>query len=90
MSKSVIIHMGLGITEDIDLELEELSRLRRLGNFTAAQRFLKENLPGRLDGLYFFVLNARLLLEMGAFRSIDTLRPDRVFGDMEDATVQKN
>ncbi|RYP20887.1 hypothetical protein DL765_002537 [Monosporascus sp. GIB2] len=90
MSKSVTIHMGLGITEDIDLELEELSRLRRLGNFTAAQRFLKENLPGRLDDPYFFVLNAQLLLEMGDFRSFDTLRPTRVFGDMKDAVVQKN
>ncbi|KAI0183468.1 hypothetical protein EV127DRAFT_414081, partial [Xylaria flabelliformis] len=90
MSKSIIIDMKLGITEDVDKELEEISRLRRLGDFRAAQRFLKQKLPGRSDDPYFFVLYAQLLFEMGDFRSFDTLRPTRVFGVVKDEAVQKN
>ncbi|KAI0106082.1 hypothetical protein F4814DRAFT_430415 [Daldinia grandis] len=90
MSKNITIDMGLKITKDIDLELEELSRLRRLGDFTAAQRFFKENFPDRVDDPYFFVLNAQMLLEMGDFRSFDRLRPTQVFGDMENEEVQKS
>ncbi|GAP83909.1 hypothetical protein SAMD00023353_0503280 [Rosellinia necatrix] len=90
ISKSVIIDMKLGITEDVDQELEEISRLRRLGNFKAAQRFLKQQLPGRSDDPYFFVLYAQLLFEMGDFRSFDMLRPTRVFGAAQDEAMQKN
>lgn len=90
MSKNITIDMDLGITKDVDLELEEFSRLRRLGEFTSAQRFLEENFSDRADDPYFFVLHAQLLLEMGDFRSFDKLRPTRVFGDMKDELVQKN
>ncbi|KAI1643340.1 uncharacterized protein F4817DRAFT_255737 [Daldinia loculata] len=90
MSKNITVDMGLGITKDIDLELEELSRLRRIGDFATARKFFKENFPDRVDDPYFFVLNAQMLLEMGDFRSFDTLRPTQVFGDMENEGVQKN
>ncbi|KAI0197826.1 hypothetical protein F4808DRAFT_463363 [Astrocystis sublimbata] len=90
MSKSVAINMKLGITEDIDQELEELSRLRRHGDLRDTRKFLKQKLSGRSDDPYFVVLYAQLLSEMGDFRSLDTLMPTGLFEDVKDETMQKN
>ncbi|KUJ08123.1 uncharacterized protein LY89DRAFT_765587 [Mollisia scopiformis] len=72
-NNDVTVHLELGITEDLELHLEEFCRLGRLGKYHAAMQFFHENLRDQMDNPYVFLQYASTLLDMGDYRSIRLL-----------------
>lgn len=73
------IHAELEVLEDLDEELEEFSRLARMGNFREAKSFFDEKLRIFMDKPYVFVQYAEMLLRQGDYKSIQLLDDSRVF-----------
>jgi hypothetical protein len=77
--RDVTVHLELPISDDFGDELEEFSRLKRLGNFRVAISYFEENLTDYQAHPYIFVQYAEMLLEMGDYKSFDLLKPGLVF-----------
>ncbi|KAH6885311.1 hypothetical protein B0T10DRAFT_576960 [Thelonectria olida] len=77
--RDVTVHLELPISDDFGDELEEFSRLKRLGNFRAAIGYFEENLEDYQTHPYIFVQYAETLLEMGDYKSFGLLKPNLVF-----------
>lgn len=78
--QDMTVHLNLPTTDDIGLELEEFSILRRLGNFKAAKAYFKERLGTHRRKPYVFVQYAQMLLDAGDYKALGRLRPEAVFG----------
>lgn len=77
------VHLELPITDDLDTKLEVFSRLHRLGNFSAAQEYFKDELGLYLSNPYVFVHFAQMLLDKGDYLAFDRLDPQPVFGNIK-------
>ncbi|KAI0478117.1 hypothetical protein F4859DRAFT_47977 [Xylaria cf. heliscus] len=73
-SKDLTIHLELNVVEDIELDLDEFSRLAKLGNFNAANSFFFDNLQEQMDNAYVSVQYAQMLLDMGDYAAVEALR----------------
>lgn len=80
-SKDLTVHLSLPIVSDFDTELEVFSQLLRLGDFTRAEGYFKENLENHLNHPYVFVRYAEMLLAKGDYLGFEKLDGDVVFGD---------
>lgn len=80
-ARNVTAHVELEVTDDIDDELEEFSRLTRIGSFREAKVFFDEHLRTVMDKPYVFVQYAEMLLRQGDYKSIRQLDDSRVFPD---------
>ncbi|KAH8891714.1 hypothetical protein GQ53DRAFT_765218 [Thozetella sp. PMI_491] len=84
------IHLELPITDDLDQELEDFARLRRLGHFKAAKEIFKNSLEEHLGKPYVFIQYAEMLFEMGDYKSLRSLNPEALFGpDINRPTFSK-
>lgn len=72
--KDTTIHLEHDVIEDLEPELDEFSRLSRLGNFHAANQFFQANLEEYVDNPYIFVQYANMLLEMGDYKNLKALK----------------
>lgn len=79
--RDITVHVKLPVIDDIELELEEFSILRRLGNFKAAKAYFKEKLINYRHIPYVSVQYAQMLLDAGDFKALSRLQPQAVFGD---------
>lgn len=80
-TRDITVHVKLPVIDDIELELEEFSIFRRLGNFKAAKSYFKEKLVNYRHVPYVFVQYAQMLLDAGDFKALSRLQPEAVFGD---------
>lgn len=75
------VHLELPITDDHDTELEVFSRLRRLGDFSAAQDYFKSKLEPYLSNPYVLVHFGQMLLDQGDYLSFERASSQTVFGN---------
>lgn len=88
---NVEIRLQLAIVNDLSNELEELARLRRIGDFRAAKEFFGRELAEHVDNPYVFVQYADLLLAMHDYKTLQSLQPPRVFGlSIEEETLRRS
>ncbi|KAI1824787.1 hypothetical protein F4861DRAFT_538622 [Xylaria intraflava] len=66
----------MDLEEDVEGQLNEMSRLSRLGHFSSAKRLFDENLQHRMDDPYVLVQYADLLLHQGDFKGVTLLKDD--------------
>ncbi|UNI20224.1 hypothetical protein JDV02_006330 [Purpureocillium takamizusanense] len=78
--QDVTTHIDLPIFDDIGDELEDFSRLMRIGNFQAAKSYFEANLADHQAQPFVFVQYAEMLLEMSDYKSFGALNPHSVFG----------
>jgi hypothetical protein len=71
----VTLHSELDVTEDISVDLENLSRLARLGNFAAAKYHFTKDLSDHQDNLYVHIQYAQMLFESGNYKSLNSFKP---------------
>lgn len=84
------IHLQLDIEHDVEIRLEEFSRLKRLGDFSGAHKYFEENLQEFIHASAVSVELADMLLAQGAYKRLRELRmrkelkpprtPDEVIG----------
>ncbi|KAI0127470.1 hypothetical protein BJ170DRAFT_373681 [Xylariales sp. AK1849] len=82
------VHLEFGIQDDLEDDMEEFSRLYRLGNFTAARRFFADNLETHLEKPYVLVQYCEMLLQQGDYRAMIELDDEPIFnaeGNMPDS-----
>lgn len=77
--QDVTVHLELPIHDDLDDELEEFSRLKRMGDFRAAKNFFDGCLREHHDHPYVFIQYAEMLLAMGDYGAFESLNPHAVF-----------
>ncbi|EHA49678.1 hypothetical protein MGG_08489 [Pyricularia oryzae 70-15] len=77
---NVHVQLQLPIALDLDDELGELARLRRVGDFRAAKSFFRSKLAEHIGNPYVFVQYAELLLAMEDYKALKSLRPPPSFG----------
>lgn len=80
-ARDVTVHLELEVFEDIVDELEEFSRLTRIGNFREAKSFFEEHLRSFMGTPCVFVQYAEMLLRQGDYKSTQLLDDSRVFPD---------
>lgn len=66
-------HMSLEAEDDLEGLLEEASRLRRLGHFTAAISLFEQHLSHHMEDLYVRVQYAQCLFEGMQYKKLDRL-----------------
>jgi hypothetical protein len=71
----ITLHSKLEIVEDISVDLEQFSRLCRLGNFAAAKYHFMKNLHDHVDNLYVRVQYMQMLLESGDYKTLNSMKP---------------
>ena len=64
------IHLTLDVEDDLDLALENLSRLSRLGDFTSARALFHETLENHLDKPQVLIRWTETLLRQGDYKSL--------------------
>ncbi|TLD17001.1 uncharacterized protein PgNI_00124 [Pyricularia grisea] len=74
------VQLRLPISLDLDEELCELGRLRRVGDFRAAKTFFGSRLEEHISNPYVFIQYADLLLAMEDYKSLKSLQPPPMFG----------
>ncbi|KAI9739959.1 MAG: hypothetical protein M1818_005015 [Claussenomyces sp. TS43310] len=67
------ISLELDIEEDLEGQLEEFSRLKRLGHFKAAEQYFQSNLRDYVDLPPVAVEYAEMLLRQGAYKHLKEL-----------------
>lgn len=79
-TNDVTVQIDLDVFEDIEDELEEFSRLSRIGSFAYAESYFDLHLRTHfLDNPFLFVQYADMLLEKGDYRSLMSLDDSSVF-----------
>jgi hypothetical protein len=78
--KDLTVHLEFDIVEDLDENMEELSRLRRLGQYEEAKKFCASQLGGHLGTPYVGVQYAEMLLDTGRFADIEVSDFSHVLG----------
>ncbi|KAE8441515.1 hypothetical protein EG329_004903 [Mollisiaceae sp. DMI_Dod_QoI] len=74
LNRDTTIHLQLDIEEDLESRLEEFSRLKRLGNYSAAEEYFQGNLQKFTDVPPVSVEFADMLLTQGAYKRLKELR----------------
>ena len=69
------LHVELEARDYIDADLEEFSRLCRLGKYADAKKYFTENLGHQRQNLYALVQYAQMMLDSGDYKSLDALEP---------------
>jgi hypothetical protein len=67
------VHLELDIEEDVEGQLEELSRLKILGHFNVAEQHFQTNLRDYSDVPPVAVEYAEMLLQQGAYKRLKEL-----------------
>lgn len=62
--RDVTLHLDMGVTEDLEEELEHFSKLRRIGHFNAAKGYFEEHLESFIDNAYVLDQYGQFLLEI--------------------------
>ncbi|KAI0394420.1 hypothetical protein F5Y17DRAFT_251932 [Xylariaceae sp. FL0594] len=69
------VHLAMEIEVDLEEQLEEMSRLCKLGHFSSARKFFDGNLRHHMDkDPYVVIQYADLLLHQGSFKEVILLR----------------
>lgn len=87
-SGDLTVRLTMDVEEDLEHQLDEMSRLSRLGHFSEAKEFFGENLQRRIDNPYILVQYADLLLQQGDFKSVTLLQDSAIYkrdGDQSDS-----
>lgn len=80
-TRDTTVHFQMDIQEDVESQLEEFSRLKRLGHFAAAEQYFQNYLAHFLPLRPVVNEYAEMLLEQGAYRrALEFLSRD-LFGD---------
>lgn len=87
-TRDLTIHLDLELTRDIDDEIEEFSRLSRLGNYASAESFFDLNLRAHFSTPSLFVQYADMLLEKGDFKALMLLDESSVFARRDSGEPQ--
>jgi hypothetical protein len=75
-TRDTTTHFELDVEGDLDGQLEEFSRLMRIGHFKAADQYFQNNLLDHIDNPFIAVGYANMLLEQGAYKRLDELIQD--------------
>ncbi|KAI0906275.1 hypothetical protein F4823DRAFT_89831 [Ustulina deusta] len=78
-SGDLTLHLTMDLEEDLEDRLDEMSRLSRLGHFSAAKKFFQEHLHPHIDNPYVLVQYADLLLHQGDFKGVTHLKDDAMY-----------
>lgn len=78
-AKNVTVELEMDVFADLGDELEEFSRLRRLGRFSEARGFFHENLEAYISNPYVKVQYAEMLLAQGDYAKFDTIMTTPIF-----------
>ncbi|KAI8626243.1 hypothetical protein F5Y19DRAFT_488534 [Xylariaceae sp. FL1651] len=78
-SGDLTVHLSMDLQEDLEDQLDELTRLSRLGHFSRAEEFIKESLQHHMDNPYVLVQYADLLLQKGDFKGATLLKDDAIY-----------
>ncbi|KAH9242627.1 hypothetical protein K456DRAFT_1716338 [Colletotrichum gloeosporioides 23] len=71
--QDITFHLEIEATEDLEEDLESFSRLRRLGQFTAAVNHFRRRLLNSLDNTYVLVQYGQFLLESSDVNGLSQL-----------------
>ncbi|KAK1586191.1 uncharacterized protein LY79DRAFT_557091 [Colletotrichum navitas] len=83
--RDVTLHLDLDVTQDVEEELEEFSKLRRIGHFNAAKRYFEEHLERCIDNAYVLDQYGQFLLEISDIHTLTKLAREYPPGDLEKA-----
>ncbi|KAF4813055.1 hypothetical protein CGCTS75_v013801 [Colletotrichum tropicale] len=75
----------MDMTEDVEEELEEFSRLRRIGHFKAARRYFEEHLESCIENAYVLDQYSQFLLEISDVHTLTKLAREYPAGDGQKA-----
>jgi hypothetical protein len=78
-SGDLTVYLTMDLQEDLEDQLDELTRLSRLGHFSSAKEFFNENLQHYVNNPYVLVQYANLLLHQGDFKSVTLLKDDVIY-----------
>ncbi|KAK1961526.1 hypothetical protein LY78DRAFT_662032 [Colletotrichum sublineola] len=81
--QDVTLHLEMDVTEDIEEELEEFSRLRRMGHFNAAKQYFEEHLESCIDNAYVLDQYGQFLLEISDIHTLTELARGYPAGDLD-------
>ncbi|KAI1174741.1 hypothetical protein F4777DRAFT_370414 [Nemania sp. FL0916] len=87
-SGDLTVHLTMDLGEDLEHHLDELNRLSRLGNFSAARELFDEHLRHHIDNPYVLVQYADMLYNQGDFKGVTMLKDDSLYtrdGEMPDS-----
>ncbi|RFU35427.1 hypothetical protein B7463_g893, partial [Scytalidium lignicola] len=70
LNRDTTVHLELDIEEDLETQLEEFSRLKRLGHFKAAEHYFQTNLHDYIDIPLVTVEYADMLFQQGAYKHL--------------------
>lgn len=83
--ESIPLEVDLVEDSDIEDELEDFSRLRRIGNIREAENFFDCQLRARMaTDLFILIQYAEMLLEKGDYRALNELKEKPLFGSPDD------
>ncbi|KAK1844753.1 hypothetical protein CCHR01_12629 [Colletotrichum chrysophilum] len=71
--RDITLHLDLDVTKDVEEELEEFSKLRRIGHFKAAKRYFEEHLKSCIDNAYVLDQYGQFLLETSDVHTLNKL-----------------
>lgn len=72
-NQDTTVHLELEVEEDLESELEEFSRLKRLGHFKAAEQHFQNTLRDYIEAPPLAVEYADMLLQQGAYKRLREL-----------------
>lgn len=78
-TRNLTAHLDLELSQDIEDELEEFSRLSRIGNFASAESFFDLHLRSHLSNPSLFVQYADMLLKKGDFKALMSVDDSSIF-----------
>ncbi|KAK2049292.1 hypothetical protein LZ31DRAFT_591010 [Colletotrichum somersetense] len=84
--QDVTLHLEMDVTEDIEEELEEFSKLRRIGHFNAAKRYFEEYLESYIDNAYVLDQYGQFLGEISDVHTLTKLAREYPTGDLDKVT----
>jgi hypothetical protein len=84
-AKNVAVELELEIVDDLEDELEEFNRLRRMGRFNEARKFFQERLDMHLSNPYVLVQYAEMLLSQGDYGAFDAVVSQDIRADLLDS-----
>ncbi|KAK2024034.1 hypothetical protein LX32DRAFT_656492 [Colletotrichum zoysiae] len=81
--QDVTLHLEMDVTEDIEEEFEEFSKLRRIGHFNAAKRYFEEHLESCIDNAYVLDQYGQFLWEISDVHTLTKLAREYPTGDLD-------
>ncbi|KAF5518721.1 hypothetical protein CGCA056_v009539 [Colletotrichum aenigma] len=83
--RDVTLHVDMDVNEDLEEELEEFSKLRRIGHFEAAKRYFEDHLESFIDNSYVLDQYSQFLLEISDVHALTKLAREYPPKDVEQA-----